>query len=201
MWDGISRGDTPPQNITEKTRGHGGDPSFPNPAGNPHAKRDKRREARANTEGNLACSQVGGTPNRGPKRNSQDPAPRANGTPYQGMNLGGQSTLSGPSPEPPRGQPRRQGNHTTRPQALAQALAQGLALVGCLGGALVGLALAQGTTKAHQGLAQGSAKAWWCLGDETSFKKAGISNEIEILINSKVCSPAYTILITQLLAK
>ena len=69
---------------------------------------------------------------------------------------------------------------TTRPQALAQALAHDLTLVGCLGGALVGLALAQGTTKAHQALAQGSAKAWCCLGDETSFTKAGISNEIEI---------------------
>ena len=66
--------------------------------------------------------------------------------------------------------------------------------------ALVGLALAQGSTKAHQGLAQGTAKAWWCLGDETSFKKAGISNEIAILISSKVCNPDYTILITQLLA-
>ena len=41
---------------------------------------------------------------------------------------------------------------TTRPQALAQALAPRLALVGCLGGALVGLALAQGSTKARQGL-------------------------------------------------
>jgi len=30
------------------------------------------------------------------------------------------------------------------------------------------LALAQGSTKAHQGLAQGTAKAWWCLGDEIS---------------------------------
>ena len=68
-------------------------------------------------------------------------------------------------------------------------------------GALVGLALAQGTTKAHQGLAQGTAKAWWCLGDETSLKKAGISNEIAILkLVRKVCNPDYKILITQLLA-
>ena len=45
-----------------------------------------------------------------------------------------------------------QDGRTTRPQALAQALAPRLALVGCLGGALVGLALAQGSTKARQGL-------------------------------------------------
>ena len=78
---------------------------YPNPTGNPQTKRGKRRKTRANAEGNVACSQVRGAPNRGPQRNSQDPAPRASGTPYQGMNLGGQSTLSGPSPGPPRGQP------------------------------------------------------------------------------------------------
>ena len=43
--------------------------------------------------------------------------------------------------------------HTTRPQALAQALALLLALVG----ALV-------VPPRHSALAQGSTKAWWCLG-------------------------------------
>ena len=55
----------PPQNITENTKGHGGDPPSPNPAGNPHAKRDTRREAQANYKGNLACSQ---TPHAEPPR-------------------------------------------------------------------------------------------------------------------------------------
>ena len=41
---------------------------------------------------------------------------------------------------------------TTRPQALAQALAPSLALVVCLGGPWWDLAMAQGTTKARQGL-------------------------------------------------
>ena len=49
--------------------------------------------------------------------------------------------------------------HYTRPQALAQALALQFTLAQALVVPWWGLALAQGTTKAHQGLAQGAAKA------------------------------------------
>ena len=50
---------------------------------------------------------------------------------------------------------------TTRPQPLGQALALHLTLAQALVVPWWGLALAQGSTKAHQGLAQGTTKARW----------------------------------------
>jgi hypothetical protein len=50
---------------------------------------------------------------------------------------------------------------TTRPQPLGQALVLQLALAQALVVPWWDLALAQGSTKAHQGLAQGTTKAWW----------------------------------------
>ena len=59
----------------------------------------------------MAGSQFGGAPNGRPKQNSQDSTPRANGTPRQGTNRGGRSTLTGPSQRPPRGQPWTQSSN------------------------------------------------------------------------------------------
>ena len=51
--------------------------------------------------------------------------------------------------------------YTTRPQPLGQALALQFALAQALVVPWWDLALAQGSTKAHQGLAQGTTKARW----------------------------------------
>ena len=56
---------------------------------------------------------------------------------------------------------RRCSPHTTSPQPLGQALVLHLALAQALVVPWWDLALAQGSTKAHQGLAQGTTKAWW----------------------------------------